>query len=47
MVIQTTLPLDFSNQTSEIEEELKKLNVLELTPMDAINYLYELKNKLK
>ena len=47
MVIQTTLPLDFNNQTSEIEEELKKLNVLELTPMDAINYLYELKNKLK
>ena len=47
LVIQTTLPLDFNETKSEIEEELKKLNVLELTPIEAINYLYELKKKIK
>ena len=47
IVIQTTLPLDFEEKKSEIEETIKKLNVLELTPMDAINLLYELKKKVK
>ena len=47
IVIQTTLPLDFENNHSEIEEKIKELNVLELTPIDAINILYELKNKIK
>ena len=47
IVIQTTLPLDFDKQESEIEKQLKELNVLELTPIEAINILYELKNKLK
>ncbi len=32
---------------SVIEEELKKVNVVEMTPMDAINFLYKLKNELK
>ena len=47
IVIQTTLPLNFNEEKNEIEEEIKKLNVLELTPMDAINILYELKKKTK
>lgn len=47
IVIQTTLPLDFHEEKNEIEEYIKNLNVLELTPMNAINILYELKNKLK
>jgi len=47
MVIQTTLPLDFSIKSSEVEEEIKKLNILEMTPIEAMNKLYELKNKIK
>ena len=47
LVIQTTIPLDYAEDKNEITEELKKLNVLELTPIDAINYLYELKKKIK
>ena len=45
--IQTTLPLDIISKKSEIEEILRKTNVLELTPIKAINLLYELKEKLK
>ena len=47
IVIQTTLPLDFKEEKNEIEETIKNINVLELTPMDAINLLYELKKKIK
>ena len=46
VVVQTTLPLDFEPKESEVEKELKKINVLELTPMDAINILYNLKDKM-
>ncbi len=47
ITIQTTLPLNFEKEKNEIEEEIKNLNVLELTPIDAINILYNLKNKIK
>jgi len=47
IIIQTTLPLDFKEERNEIEETIKNLNVLELTPIDAINILYDLKNKTK
>lgn len=47
IVIQTTLPLDFEPKESPIEKELKELNILEITPMDAINILYKLKNNIK
>ena len=47
IIIQTTLPLDFKEEKNEIEEIIKNLNVLELTPIDAINILYDLKNKTK
>lgn len=45
--IQTTLPLDFITKKSEIEEILRETNVLELSPIKALNLLYELKEKLK
>lgn len=47
--IQESLPLDelMQNITSEVEEELKKVNPLELTPMAALNLVYELKQKIK
>ncbi|MCI6266949.1 MAG: DNA mismatch repair protein MutS [Erysipelotrichaceae bacterium] len=45
--IQTSLPLEFISKKSEIEEILKNTNVLELTPINALNLLYELKEKLK
>ena len=47
IVIQTTLPLNFTNEENEIEKRIKELNVLEITPIEAINILYELKNKTK
>ena len=30
-----------------VEKELEKLNVLEISPMQALNILYDLKNKVK
>ena len=47
IVIQTTLPLDFEPKESPIEKELKELNILEITPIEAMNILYKLKNKIK
>ncbi len=47
--IQTSLPLENINikEKSETEEIIKNTNVLELTPLKALNLLYELKEKLK
>ena len=46
--IQESLPLDdLIPKSSEVEEELKKINPLELTPIDAMNVLYKLKENLK
>lgn len=47
IVIQTTLPLDFEPKESPIEKELEELNILEITPIEAMNILYKLKNKIK
>ena len=44
--IQTQLSLDLTANNNEVEEELKKINVLEITPIDAINILYKLKEKI-
>ena len=44
------ISLDFDNlepKTSQIEEKLKKLNPLEITPLEALNILYELKKEIK
>ena len=46
-IVQTTLPLNFQEEKNEIEEHIKNLNILEMTPIEAINTLYELKNKIK
>ena len=45
--VQTSLPLDFSPKKNIIEEEIKNIDILNITPMDAINIIYELKNKIK
>lgn len=44
-IIQEALPLTIEKK-SEIEEEIKKIDLLNTTPMDALNILYELKNKI-
>ena len=46
--IQESLPIDdlMKEQKSPVEEELKKINILEVTPMDAMNILYQLKEKI-
>lgn len=46
--IQEALPLEelMVSKKSVVEEELEKINPLELTPMDALNVLYRLKNEL-
>ncbi len=42
--IQESLPLDeLIPQKSKIEEELEKINPLEITPIEALNILYKLK----
>ena len=45
--IQTSLPLNFEEHKSAIEEELKKLDILSITPIEAINILNKLKEKIK
>ena len=47
IVIQTTLPLNFEEPKDEIKERLKKTNILELTPLQALNLLNELKESIK
>jgi len=46
--IQESLPLDeLIDNKSKIEEELDKINLLETTPLDALNILYKLKEEIK
>ena len=48
VIIQQTLNFDEPvSKESEIEKELKSLDVLSLTPIEAMNTLYNLKNKIK
>ena len=47
IIIQEALPLDDVVNTSVVEEELKNINVLEVSPMEALNILYNLKEKIK
>ncbi len=45
--VQESLPLDdLINVKSEVEEELDKINVMDITPLDALNILYRLKEKV-
>ena len=43
--IQQSLPLD-EVVTSKVEEEIKKLDLTNMTPIDALNTLYKLKDEL-
>ncbi len=43
---QLELNLDFNNE-SKIEEEIKNMDILKLTPIDALNELYRLKRELE
>lgn len=45
--IQVSLPLNFEEKKSEVEEEIKKIDILNITPIDAINILSKLKEKIK
>ena len=45
--VQTSLPLDYITKKSEVEEIIRNTNILELTPLKALNLLFELKEKLK
>lgn len=46
--IQEALPIDdLIPKESVIEEKLKKINPLEITPIEAMNILYELKKEIK
>lgn len=48
--IQESLPLEElmeSTKKSNIEEELEKVNLMEITPLEALNLLYRLKNEQK
>jgi len=47
IIIQGALPLDelVSEKESLIEKQIKKLNVLQMTPIDALNVLYKLKEE--
>ncbi|MEG0408763.1 MAG: DNA mismatch repair protein MutS, partial [Bacilli bacterium] len=43
ILIQEALPLDVPN---EVEEEIKKLDLMNTTPFEALNVLYKLQNKV-
>ena len=47
IIIQESLPLEFVSKESQIEKEIKQLDILNLTPMDALNKLYELKEQIE
>ena len=44
---QTKLNFDFNKKTSNIENKLKEINPLEITPLEALNILDELKREMK
>ena len=46
-IIQTTLPLNFDEKKSEVEEEVKYIDILNITPIEAINILSKLREKVK
>ena len=47
--IQEALPLDdlIEQKESEIEDEIKNMDILNLTPIEALNTLYKLQEKIK
>jgi len=49
IIIQAALPLDdlVTETKSKVEEEIKNLNVLQMTPIEAMNTLYKLKEEVE
>ena len=47
IIIQESLPLEFETKESVVEKKLKEIDPLNMTPMDAINTLYELKKDVE
>jgi len=45
--VQTSIPLNFEEKKSVVEEEIKKIDILNITPIEAINILSKLKEKVK
>ena len=39
--------MEENKKDDSLKKEIESLNVIEMTPMDAINYLYNLKEKIK
>ena len=46
IIIQESLPLEFEVKESIVEKKLKEIDPLNMTPLDALNKLYELKNDI-
>ena len=46
IIIQEALPL-FENNDNEVINKLKGIDLLKMTPIDAINFLYEIKEEIK
>lgn len=42
-IVQETLPLEFVTEDSKVEERLKEIDPLHMTPMEALSTLFELK----
>ena len=45
--VQEALPLDEVSEDSILKEELDKIDILNITPIEALNKLSELKEKIK
>ncbi len=45
--VQTSFVFEEKTKSSKIEDEIAKIDVLNLTPIEALNKLYELKEKMK
>lgn len=45
--VQQSLNFEEKHEDNKLEEKIKEIDILKMTPMDAINFLYELKNTIK
>ena len=46
--MQESLPLDeLMKEESKVEKKLKEIDPMNMTPLDALNFLYELKKEIK
>lgn len=45
--VQQSLNFEENHEDNKLEEKIKEIDILKMTPMDAINFLYELKNTIK